>query len=144
VTPAKERWYRLLYLSATIYDVVLGVVFLFFAGWAFGLLDIRDEMPEGGYVQLIGAFLLVIGIAYWLIYRGDLTRNVDLIAIGTLYKLAYTGVGIWAWLFVDIPHIAFLAVFGVADALFFVAMLECWLSVRRTEPSLEPVAAGVR
>jgi len=131
VTPSRERWYRRLFLVATIYDVVLGVVFLFFAGWAFDLLEIRDEVPEGGYVPLIGAFLLVIGIAYWLIYRGDLVENRDLIAVGTLYKLAYSGVGFWVWAFDEVPHIAFVAVFGVADAVFFVLMLDCWLVVRR-------------
>ena len=139
MTPAKERWYRSLYLIATVYDVTLGLVFLFFAGWAFDLLDIRDEMPEGGYVQLIGAFLLVIGIAYWLIYRGDLVTNRDLIAIGTLYKLAYSGVGLWVWLFGEVPHIAFVAVFAVADVVFLVAMLECWLTVR-SQPAPRPVA----
>ena len=131
MTPSRERWYRRLYLVATIYDVVLGVVFLFFAGWAFDLLEIRDEIPEGGYVPLIGAFLLVIGIAYWLIYRGDLVENRDLIAVGTLYKLAYSGVGFWVWAFEEVPHIAFVAVFGIADVVFFVLMLECWMVVRK-------------
>ena len=131
MTPSRERWYRRLFLTATIFDVVLGVVFLFFAGWAFDLLEIRDELPEGGYVPLIGAFLLVIGIAYWLIYRGDLVENRDLIAIGTLYKLAYSGVGFWVWAFGEVPHVAFVAVFGIADVVFFVLMLECWLIVRR-------------
>ena len=131
MTPSRERWYRRLFLVATIYDVVLGVVFLFFAGWAFDLLDIRAEMPEGGYVPLIGAFLLVIGIAYWLIYRADLVENRDLIAVGTLYKLAYSGVGFWVWAFDEVPHVAFVAVFGIADVVFFVLMLECWLVVRR-------------
>ena len=142
MTPSRERWYRRLFLTATIYDVVLGVVFLFFAGWAFDLLDIRDEMPEGGYVPLIGAFLLVIGIAYWLIYRGDLVENRDLIAIGTLYKLAYSGVGFWVWAFDEVPHVAFVAVFGIADVVFFVLMLECWLVVRREAASRPVVPSG--
>ena len=131
MTPSSEQWYRRLFLVATVYDVVLGIVFLFFAGWAFDLLDIRNELPEGGYVSLIGAFLLVIGIAYWLIYRGDLVENRDLIAVGTLYKLAYSGVGFWVWAFGEVPHVAFVAVFGIADVVFFVLMLQCWLVVRR-------------
>ncbi len=143
MTPARERWYRRLFLAATVYDVVLGIVFLFFAGWAFDLLDIRDEMPEGGYIPLIGSFLLVIGIAYWLIYRGDLHENRDLIAVGTLYKLAYSGVGFYFWIFQEVPHIAFVAVFGIVDAVFFVAMLECWLTVRKRIAATPAVPAGV-
>ena len=133
MAPGRERWYRGLFLTATVYDVVLGTVFLFFGGWAFDLLEIRDEMPGGGYVPLIGAFLLVIGIAYWFIYRGDLIANRDLIAVGTLYKAAYSGVGFWVWAFDEVPHVAFVAVFGIADLVFFVLMLECWLTVRRLE-----------
>lgn len=130
MTPARERWYRGLFLTATVYDVVLGIVFLLFGGWAFALLDIRDEMPEGGYVPLLGAFLLVIGIAYWLIYRGDFETNRDLIAVGTLYKLAYSGVGFWILAVDEVPHILFVALFGVADVVFFVLMAECWLTIR--------------
>lgn len=131
MTPTRERWYRRLFLVATVYDVLLGIVFLLFGGWAFDLLDIREEMPEGGYVPLIGAFLLVIGIAYWFIYRGDLGQNRDLIAVGTLYKAAYSGVGFWVWAFDEVAHVAFVAVFGIADLVFFVLMLECWLKVRK-------------
>jgi hypothetical protein len=131
MTPERERRYRWLFLTGAVYDIGLGIVFLFFAGWAFDLLDIRDEMPDGGYVPLIGAFLLVIGIAYWFVYRGDLVENRDLIAVGTLYKAAYSGVGFWVWAFGEVPHVAFVAVFGVADLVFFLLMLDCWLVVRR-------------
>jgi hypothetical protein len=143
MTPERERWYRRLFLTATIYDVVLGTMFLVFGGWAFDRLGIRDEMPRGGYVPLIGAFLLVIGIGYWLVYRGDLVANRDLIAVGTLYKAAYSGVGFWVWAFDEVPHVAFVAVFGIADLVFFVLMLGCWLTVRRlaTAPGVAPVGS---
>jgi len=136
VTTVRERWYRELFLAAAVYDVALGIVFLFFGGWAFDLLDIRNELPEGGYVPLLGAFLLVIGIGYWLIYRGDLMRNRDLIAVGTLYKAAYSGVGFWVWAFGELPHIVFVAVFGIADLVFFVLMLECWLTLRKQQTAM--------
>lgn len=60
--PARERYYRGLFLVATVYDVALGIIFTFFYKAAFDLLDIRDQLPEGGYVPLIGAFLFVIGV----------------------------------------------------------------------------------
>jgi hypothetical protein len=117
------------FLTAALYDTILGIVFLFFGSRAFDLLDIRSEMPEGGYVELLGAFLLVIGIAYWLIFLGDLETNRDLIAIGALYKLAYSGVGFWIWAFGEVPHVLFVALFGVVDVVMLVAMAECWLTL---------------
>ena len=123
--PSRERYYRWLFLTAAVYDIVLGFVFLFLGQWAFDLLDIGDELPSGGYVPLLGAFLLVIGIGYYLIYRGDLWENRDLIVVGTLYKLAYSGVGLWVAVFSEPPHVLFVALFGVADVVFLVLMVEC-------------------
>ena len=131
MSPSRLRYYRALYLTGAVYDTLLGIVFLFFGRWAFDTLDIAEKYPEGGFLQLIGAFVLVLGIGYFLIYRGDLTRNRDLIAVGALYKLAYTGVGVCIAIFDEVPHWIFLAAFGVADALFLVLMAECWLYLRK-------------
>ncbi len=129
--PARERYYRALFLVATVYDGALGVIFTFFYKPAFDLLDIRDQLPDGGYVPLLGAFLFVIGVAYFLIYRGDLRRNRDLIAVGVLYKFAYSLIAFVFWAIGEVPHVIFPAVFGIADAVFFVLMLECFLYLRR-------------
>lgn len=99
----RRRYYRGLYALATVYDVVLGIIFLFFATWAFEGLDILDKYPVEGYIQLIGAFVLVLGIGYFMIWRGDLWTNRDLVFIGALYKLAYTGVGIYIYLTAELP-----------------------------------------
>jgi hypothetical protein len=59
---------------------------MFFAERAFAALGISDKLPAiRGYLTLLGAFVLVIGIGYFLIARGDLKRNVDLILVGALY-----------------------------------------------------------
>jgi len=130
--PAKERYYRILFTIAALYDIVLGLTFTFFPARAFTALDISDKLPAfGGYVTLLGAFVLVIGIAYALISRGDLMRNADLILIGTLYKLAYAATAFYYWHAGELPHIAFGALFGVADAVFFILMAECWLGLKR-------------
>ena len=131
MTKQRRQFYRGLFAIAAVYDLVLGVVFLFFGRWAFDVLDIADKYPEGGFVPLIGAFVLVLGFAYVLIWRGDFWRNRDLIAIGTLYKLAYTGVGTVIALNDEAPHALFVWGFGVADAVFFVLMAECLLYLYR-------------
>jgi hypothetical protein len=77
------------FLSAAIYDPALGAAFTLLYVWAFDLMGIRDEAPEGGFIPLLGSFVLVLGIAYVLIYRGALQRNGDLILVGTIYKFGY-------------------------------------------------------
>jgi len=131
----REQWYRILFWVAAIYDLALGVIFLFFYRPVFEWLGIEDAVPEyTSFLSLIAAFLFVIGIAYVFIARGDLVRNRDLIAVGALYKLAYFSVAVWYLIGGVYPHIVFFAVFGVADLVFFVAMTECWLYVRRIAP----------
>lgn len=122
---SRERYYRGLFLVAAIYDLTLGIVFTLFHQPAFEILDVVP--PEGGYIPLLGSFLFVIGVAYYLIWRGDLTRNRDMILVGTLYKLAYASIALLFWAVGEIPHVAFGAVFGLIDVAFFVLMLECWL-----------------
>ncbi len=130
---AREKYYRGLFNLAAIYDVVLGITFTFFPARAFGALGISDKLPAfGGYLTLLGVFVLVIGIAYFLIACGDLKRNADLILIGTLYKLAYAGTAFYYWAQGSLPHVAFAAVFGVADAVFFILMAECYWFLKKT------------
>ena len=70
--PAKEKYYRGLFTIAAFYDLVLGITFTFCPARAFDALGIGDKLPVfGGYITLLGAFVLVIGIAYALISRGD-------------------------------------------------------------------------
>lgn len=136
---SRKRYYRGLFLVAAIYDGVLGIAFTFFHGVLFEMLDLTP--PGGGYIPLLGAFLFVIGVAYYLIWRGDLARNRDMIFVGTLYKLAYASVAFVFWALGDIPHVVFAGLFGVADLVFFVLMLECWLYLGRTQGGVvtEPI-----
>ena len=124
----RKKYYKILFLIASVYDVFLGIVFTFFYKLTFKLLGISEALPEfGGYISLIGAFLLVIGVAYYLIYRGELVKNRDLIMIGTLYKLAYCAVAFFYFAIGEIPHMLFLGLFGVVDFIMFVLMLECYI-----------------
>lgn len=130
--PAKEKYYRGLFTIAAFYDLLLGITFTFFPARVFAALGISEKLPAfGGYVTLLGAFVLVIGIAYGLISRGNLLANADLILVGTLYKLAYSATALYYWAAGSLPHVVFGAVFGIADAVFFVLMAECWLFLLR-------------
>jgi hypothetical protein len=134
--PAKEKYYRGLFTIAALYDLLLGVTFTFFPARAFAALGISEKLQAVGcYVTLLGAFVLVIGIAYALISRGDLRCNADLILVGTLYKLAYAATAFYYWAAGTLPHVAFAALFGVADAVFFVLMAECYWSLKKEAKS---------
>ncbi len=134
--PAKEKYYRSLFAIAAVYDVLLGITFTLFPVRAFEALGIREKLPAfGGYLTLLGAFVFVIGIAYLLIARGDLQRNRDLILVGALYKLAYSATAFYYWSVGNIPHVIFVALFGVADAVFFVLMAECYWSLKQEAKS---------
>ena len=133
MNPSREKYYKGLFLIAAVYDVFLGIIFTFFFKHAFAILGIADKLPRyGSYISLIGAFLFVIGIAYLLIYLGDLRKNRDLIIVGTLYKLAYCSIAIFYFAIGDYPHIIFLALFGVIDLIFFGMMTECSIFVSKT------------
>ncbi len=130
--PAKEKYYRGLFTIAAFYDLLLGITFTFFPARAFAALGISDKLPAfGGYITLLGAFVLVIGIAYALIARGNLLRNADLIFVGTLYKLAYSATAFYYWSAGNLPHVIFGALFGMADAVFFILMAECYFSLTK-------------
>jgi len=125
---SRRKYYKTLFLIAAIYDFVMGIVFIFFYKFAFKSLGISEAIPEfGGYLSLIGAFLFVIGIAYYLIYLGDLAKNRDLILVGALYKLAYCLTAFVYFAVGQIPHMIFLYLFGVLDLIMFILMIECYI-----------------
>jgi uncharacterized membrane protein HdeD (DUF308 family) len=131
MNPAREKYYRSLFTIAAIYDVLLGITFTFFPARAFDALGIGEKLPAfSGYVTLLGAFVIVLGVAYFLIARGDLRRNADLILVGVLYKLAYSAAAFYYWSIGNLPHIAF-AAFGIADAVFFILMAECYVFLKK-------------
>ncbi len=143
VSSSREAWYRTLFWIAAVYDIVLGITFLFLYRPVFEWLGVEDTLPEHtSYISLIAVFLFVIGVAYVLIAIGDLERNKDLISVGILYKVAYFSVALWYFIDGFYPHIVFFVVFGVADAFFAITMLECRLfihrraSIDRTAPSI--------
>ena len=136
---ARQRFYRGLFLTSAIYDLGLGLVFAFLYRAAFGWLGIADQLPAfGGYLTLLGAFVSVIGVGYWLVFRGDLWRNRDLVLVGALYKLAYCTVAFYSFWQGVLPHVVFAALFGIVDGLFFVFMAECWMHLRTSLPLRSP------
>ena len=132
MTESRLKYYKVLFLLVAVYDLILGIVFMFFSKSTFELLGIPEKLPEfDGYLTLIGVYVLILGVAYYLIYRGYLYKNSDLILIGVLYKLGYCAVTFYYFIIGDIPHILFLGLFGVIDLIMFILMAECYLTVSK-------------
>ena len=133
MSDTRETYYRGLFWVAAAYDIILGFGFLFFADQIADSLDFDPPLPEyGGYAALLAAFVFVIGIAYVFIAMGDLVKNRDLIAVGTLYKVAYFSVAVYYFARNDYPHVIFVG-FGTADLIFMVLMAECWWFLGKLE-----------
>lgn len=133
---SRLKYYKGLFLLVAVYDIILGIVFMFFTKSTFELLGIPEKLPEfDGYLTLIGVYVLILGIAYYLIYKGDLQKNRDLILIGVLYKLGYCAITFYYFIIGDIPHVLFLALFGVIDFIMFILMLECYYTIGKKEPA---------
>lgn len=131
---SRLKYYKGLFLLVAVYDIILGIIFMFFNKSTFELLGIPEKLPEfEGYLTLIGVYVLILGIAYYLIYRGNLQKNRDLILIGILYKLGYCAVTFYYFMIGNIPHILFLALFGVIDFIMFLLMLECYNTIGKEE-----------
>jgi hypothetical protein len=118
-TTELQRW-RLLFTAVGAYDLVLGFAFFWFYQPLFDALDVAE--PEtGAYVQLAAALVAVQGISYFVVARRPV-RNVDLVVVGVVYKLAYVGLALYYWVIDELPHGVFLA-FGLVDALVLVAFV---------------------
>lgn len=134
MSESKMKYYKGLFLLVAVYDIILGIIFMFFKASTFQLLKIPEKLPEfDGYLTLIGVYVFILGIAYYLIYKRDLQKNRDLILIGVLYKLGYCTVTFYYFMIGDIPHILFFALFGVIDFIMFLLMAECYYSIGKKE-----------
>jgi len=127
---SKKSYYKKLFLIAALYDFVLGITFLFFYKPLFNALKIPIP-PDSSYLSLSAAFVLVLGIAYYFIYK-NIEANRDLAKIGTIYKLAYILIGFYYFLLSSVPHMIFMF-FAVIDVVFLVLFIEFLAHTKKSE-----------
>lgn len=117
----KERYYKLLYLIAAIYDSFLGTVFCFFYKPLFKYV-LHRSLPEPPiYFQVCAAFIAVTGLGFFYIYR-NLYRNIDLAKIGIAMKLVYCLAAVWHATYATVP-LAFV-IFGICDVIFIILFID--------------------
>lgn len=117
-----EKFYKGVFFVAWWYDLILGAAFFLFYKPIYSLFGI--ELPDNpAYLHMAAAFVFVQGIGYYFVYR-NLERNIDLIKLGVVYKIIYTGVAFYYWGVSQLPHLIF-ALFGFLDLVFVVLFVLC-------------------
>jgi len=117
----KEKYYKVLFIIAGIYDVILGFGFCFFYKWLFQTILHRPIPQPPIYFQVCAAFIGLIGIGYFLVWK-NLYRNVDLVIIGGGMKVIYILGAIWFSTYAIVPLA--LVLFGMLDVVFLILFVE--------------------
>ncbi len=114
MTDNREGFFRGLFLVAAAYDLILGLLFFFFYKPIYSYFDITLP-PYPMYLQMSAAFVIAMGIGYYFIYR-NLYRNIDLVKLGIVYKLVYSGLTSYFY-FANLADIVFFW-FAIFDVIF--------------------------
>lgn len=110
------KWIRPMFVVAALYDLGLGLAFLF--GWPAIYQQFGVTPPNHpGYVQFGAAVIAIFGIGFGMVARQP-ERNRDLIVLGILLKLAYASTVLSYWSRREIP--AMWVPFAWADLVFLV------------------------
>lgn len=117
---------RSVFLVAGIYDLVLGIGFLFFPLLLFNWFKVMPPYHLS-YVQFPAALLIIFAVMFFNIAQ-DPVGKMLLIPYGIMLKFAYCGVVFWYWLFSDISYMW--KPFAIADLFFIIAFLWCYYTIR--------------
>lgn len=116
-------FFKNLFLAAAIYDLALGLIFLFMYSAIFSYLNIPlPNYPM--YLQLSAAFVVAMGVGYYFVYQ-NMSRNYDLVKLGVVYKAVYSSFSIYFFL-KGLAHIIFFwfAIFDIIFLLLFIWYLK--------------------
>ena len=119
----KDGFFKGLFLVAAVYDLILGLAFFLFYKPVYAYFNITLP-PYPMYLQMAAAFVIAMGVGYYFVYR-NLYRNVDLVKLGVVYKLVYSGLTTYFY-FMDLANIVFFW-FAIIDFLFL--LLFVWFLV---------------
>jgi hypothetical protein len=112
--------FRIFFLVAALYDLILGAVFFFLHGPMYELLDIA--LPDNiSYIHLTAAFVFVQGLGYWFVYQAPIA-NRGIAKIGVAYKFAFASLSIYYFVIGELLHPVFL-LFGILDIGFIIGFV---------------------
>ncbi len=107
---------RMLFAITGVYDLGIGVAFLFFGPQLFDFAGVPPP-NHWGYIQFGCLMLGVFGLMFFAVAY-DPVANRNLIPYGMLLKLSYTGLVAYYWATTDCPWL--FKPFAIVDALMFV------------------------
>ena len=86
----KVKTIKLLFIISALYDFILGVIFLVGFRKIYNYFNIALPNHDG-YVQFGAALVAIFGVGFWFVAR-DPQRNRDIVKMGILLKVSYSGV----------------------------------------------------
>ena len=123
----KREWMRPFFVVAALYDIILGAMFLVAPGAVYTRFAVTPA-NHPAYVQFAAAVVLIFGIGFWFVARSP-ERNRDIIKLGVLFKIAYSGVVLGWWFQGRMPGM------WVPFAWIDLAFLAAFLAALRALPS---------
>src|SRR3989338_4239501 len=98
-----KHWVRPLFLIAALYDIVAGVAFMLWFKSIYAHFGVTLPNHDG-YIQFAAGLVIIFGIGFWLVARAP-ERNRDIIKLGVLLKLCYSGVVLGHAWFGSVPFV---------------------------------------
>ena len=122
------NWIEPLFVIAALYETVLGLAFLFFAGAIFQWFGVTPP-NHPAYVTFPSLLLVTFGVMFLKIAR-DPSGNRDLIWYGVALKAAYSGSAFWYQLNGGVPFMWL--PWAWADLVFLALFVVAWRSLGAT------------
>lgn len=111
---------KAVFMTSGIYDLALGLAFLFYYKPIFEYLSIAiPAFPE--YLKMSAAFVAVLGIGYIFI-ANNIDRNRDLWKLGIFYKITYVAIVFYYYFVTETANVVFMY-FGIIDILFLIPFI---------------------
>jgi hypothetical protein len=98
--------WRIFFLVAALYDMLLGVAFVVLGEQILGAIDM-ELPPHIAYIQLAAVFIFVQGFSYLLAFLDPL-GNLGIVRVGIAYKAAYAGLALWYLAIGALPSVFFI------------------------------------
>jgi len=122
-----ERWVKIFYVIAGLYDGILGIAFILFPGEIFALYGV--EPPNHmAYVQFPALLLIVFATMFFRVAANPL-RNRELILYGCGLKISYCATAFWYEVTIGIPFMWI--PWAWADLVFLLLFILTWRSLSR-------------
>src|SRR5437773_5261171 len=118
-------WIKPLFIVAALYDAVLALAFLFFAGAIYQWFGVTPP-NHPAYVQFPALLVLIFAALFFAIAR-DPVKNRDLIWYGVALKTAYSGTVFYHQLAGGVPFMWL--PWAWADLVFLVVFVLAWKSL---------------